>query len=119
MKRNWKPVRRGETYCSPACGFGCLWTSYVNAKKRGKELAKRMGKGWKAQYWENGAWHFCAISPCGRIKVHAGYTAFLGEPESGGGQWAESGKTPERAVKKVIKTAKLSLAGIGAIIKGL
>jgi hypothetical protein len=84
-------------------------------------------KEWRPHVWENLGWHHSAISGCGRISVHqhhygtepATSTAFLGEPNSGTGRWAEHGKTPEQAVKNVILVAKNSLAEIGAAISGL
>lgn len=95
---------------------------YLNAKANGKRLAKRLGRGWKPEEWENLGWHFKVTSPCGRIKVHAGlghYAAFLGEPGSSGGPYCEDGRTPEAAIKNVVATAKARLSKIGAVIKGL
>ena len=130
-----KPARRygpgRKFYCAPWCGFNCTWAAYKAAKKAGAALAKRLGKGWAVRIWENGNWHYSATSPCGRIKVHANidrnrkrpkvmdYTAFLGEPESCGGRWAEHGKTPRAAVRNVVAVARADLARIEASISGL
>jgi hypothetical protein len=57
-ERDWKPARRGKTYCSPACGMGCTETAHCNAVNESKALAKRMGKGWKPRVWENLGWHY-------------------------------------------------------------
>jgi hypothetical protein len=110
-----------ETYCSPACGGGCSRESYEKAHVSAKKLASRLGKGWTPSVWENLGWHYCVISPCKRIKVHCNgnYTAYLGEPNSTGGRWAESGKTPESAIKKTVAAAKADLKKIGACIAGL
>lgn len=97
---SWKPKASGKVYCAPACGRGCTRAEYNAATRRVHALCKRLGRGWKPHVWENLGWHYSAISPCGRWKVHAstfrgkiaGYTAFLGHP---GPKWAETGKTPE------------------------
>lgn len=114
-KLNWKPRR-------------CTHAAYRAARKLGKALAKTCGKGYTINVWENSGWHHSAISPCGRIKVHGGsglfakchiYTAFLGQPARAGGTWAESGRTPKAAIRKVVAVAKSELAKIGAVIHGL
>lgn len=126
-EKSWKPIRRGARYCSPACGFNCTWEQYQLVKTQATSLAAGMGRGWKTKVWENTRWHYCVISPCGRIKLHpyhdldgktTGCTAFLGEPGSGGGPWAEHGRTPQTAMRKVIREAKVELARIGATLQG-
>lgn len=119
MKNSWKPIRRGEIYCSPGCGGNCRLEAHTLAIRNSKSLARKMGAGWKPRVWENLGWHHCVISPCRRIKIHPGFTAFLGEPDSGGGRWAERGKTAKKALRNVIKTAKADLATIGAQFKNL
>ena len=97
-----KPRRRGAIYCSPFCGAKCTYAAYQRAQSGGKALARALGKTWTFRVWENLGWHYCAISPCGRWKVHsnhrANYTAFLGEAGEPGGYWAEHGSTPQEAV---------------------
>lgn len=116
-----KPVRRGETYCAPFCGRGCLWASYKEAVSRADQLAHLLGKGWRPVVHENLGWHWRAVSPCGQIKVVPGiiwrirrgdyvpivtsYTAFFGEIDFPGGDWAEEGSSPGRAVNEVIAAA--------------
>jgi hypothetical protein len=122
---NWKPQRRGNIYCAPACGGGCTWAAYQAAQSNARKLAKRMGKGWKTRVHENLGWHYNVISPCGRIKISGkeleSYTAFLGDKKEKccGGTWAESGRTPEEAMANVIKAAKHQLNKINAAISGL
>lgn len=74
--------------------------------------------------WENLGWHWNVISPCRRIKVHpfndrGPYNAFLGAPGEPGGYWAEDARTPEAAVRKVVKVAKAWLARFSAYVEGL
>ena len=121
-KLSWNPQRRGNIYCSPACGGRCTWKGYLQAKKSARELATSLGPGWRSTVWENLGWHYAASSPCGRIKVHKGcllYLAFLGEPDSSGDRWAEDGKTAKEAVRNVIAAAKSELRKLGTYIENL
>lgn len=70
-------------------------------------------------------WYYRVRSPCGRVTVYDNrtkmypkpmYTAFLGEPGGTGGRWAESGKTPEDAIRAVVRVAVEDLHKIGAMI---
>ncbi len=112
-------------YCAPACGFHCKVEDYVKAEQRAKTLARRLGKGWTPDVWENLGWHYAVISPCGRIKVHPSISggdaslAFLGERGSSGGRWSQHGATPEKAIANVIRSAKAELRKIGATLEGL
>jgi hypothetical protein len=124
---SWKAVRKGPRYCAPACGGGCTVTMYNAAVLGSRELAKRLGAGWEPHVWENLGWHYKAISPCGRIKVHPyiigcraqSYSAFLGSPGVAGGRWVGDGGTPERAVRDVVRIAKRELRSLGAVLEGL
>ena len=124
MVLNWEPELRGEIYCSPACGGGCTKERHDEATEAAAGLALRLGRRWTPRVWENLGWHYCVISPCGRIKVHASrteihYTAFLGEAGKPGGYWVEHGVTPQEAVAKVIDTAKRDVAGQQTLVEGL
>jgi hypothetical protein len=55
---SWKPVRRGDVYCSPACGAGCKLADYQRCVRLAKALAKRMGPGWKPYVGENLHWYY-------------------------------------------------------------
>jgi hypothetical protein len=127
---SWKPVRRGHIFCAPACGVGCTHAAYLLAHERANALCASLdrtsGKGWKPHVWENLGWYYNAVSACGRIKVHphhhgksVDYTAFLGEAGSGGGTWAEHGKTAAQSVRNVVAMGKRALAKMGAIFNGL
>lgn len=122
---SWKPVLHGETYCSPACGGGCTKAAHDEATKQAAELAQQLGPGWSPRVWENLGWHFAVVSPCKRIEVFfheksaPPYLAFLGEPNSHSGLWAEHGDTPELAIAQVVEAGKKSIAALQAIIKGL
>jgi hypothetical protein len=104
---SWEPVETGHIYCAPACGGGCTMAAFKRATTGADALAKHIGPGWTPRVWENLGWHYSAISPCGRWKVHPfiykgkveGYTAFLGEV-GGGGIWTGQGGTPQEAIAK-------------------
>lgn len=72
MALPWTPVRRGASYCSPACGgkgaFGCTWSKFQTATRKAKALAKRMGKNWKPRVWENLGWHWEVTSGPAAIR---------------------------------------------------
>lgn len=55
----WKAVRKGGTYCAPACGRGCTHDEYVKALQKGKNALKLLKnkEGWKVRVWENLGWH--------------------------------------------------------------
>lgn len=126
---SWKPRydRKRLIYCAPACGGDCKTADHDRAKLIGEALAIRLGAGWKPHLNHNLGWHASVISPCGRIKLHPAilpngtvkeYTAFLGEPGSGG-RWVQDGSSPELAIAKVIRVAKADLVRMGAVLKGL
>jgi hypothetical protein len=116
----WDPIRKGDVYCSRACGAGCTWKSYLTAKKRAEALVKRLNKStdleWKAHVWENMAWYYSARSKCGRFDVHAyndlggpwTYHAMLNEPnEIPGGKWVgRSDESPEAAIEDARRQAR-------------
>lgn len=60
MKKDpWKPVRRGNRYCSPACGGGCTYEAYEEARRHCKLLLDIMRtSGWRMDVWENLGWHY-------------------------------------------------------------
>lgn len=82
------------------------------AQKAGHLLAKEMGPGWKSEVWENLGWHYKVV--LGGLQVYPsildgkvdGYTAFLNSPGEIGGKWAESAKTPEKAIAATFKKAE-------------
>lgn len=60
----WQPIRRGEIYCSPACGYNCTKASHELAQIRAERLAEtlnRMAGGfsdWLPRVSENGKWNY-------------------------------------------------------------
>lgn len=132
----WTPRRKGDIYCSPACGgetkWGCTWAEYQAAKRAAKALCDRIGKGWRPRVWENLGWHYSAISPCGRLKVHpstscrchgkgtvTSYTAFLGEADSPGGRWTGQSRSPKRAVALAVEEGRRALDEVNSLVEGL
>ncbi len=108
--------------CATWCGRGCTEEEYQQAIRSSHALAKRMGKGWKPNVWENLGWHYAVVSPCRRLKVHPcgrSFTAYLGEPDCPGGRWAEHGSTPKAAVRNVLRVARREADVIAALVEGL
>lgn len=110
---SWTPVRKGDIYCSPACGAGCKFSDFKKATADAKALCKKLGPGWKPRVWENLMWHFEArrgfmsISPLGDTGK---YTSLLGTKEGLGGEvfWFArfAHKDPVKVYKHQIKVAK-------------
>lgn len=55
---SWKPVKRGNIYCSSACGAGCKLADYKRCVRAAKALAQRMGPGWKPYVSEKMHWYY-------------------------------------------------------------
>ncbi len=67
--RRWVPVHQGDTYCSPGCGVGCTWASYVEARDKATRLAAEMGPDWKPRVWENLGWYWSAVGPEAHVEI--------------------------------------------------
>ena len=121
--------------CEPRCGRGCTQAEYDRAVRLAADTAKVLGKGWTPHVDDNLGWYAWAVSPCGRIKVHASksvmavkgrirnqprtYTAYLGRADFPGGKWAEHAFSPRAAVRKVIGVALQYVAADAALVKDL
>jgi len=67
--RDWIPRRRGDIYCSPACGGNCTYADYLKATKAADRLCKRLkGVGWKPRVHENLGWHYNVYN--GHLQVY-------------------------------------------------
>lgn len=111
-KLSWKPKRRGNIYCAPACGRGCTYAEFVLAQTQGKRLAKRLGRGWEARIWENLGWHYEAVKNH-VLRVHrcpGCYHAYF----AGG---VEEGKTPEEAIKRAMEAQRNRIKELQAVLR--
>lgn len=69
---SWKPVRRGDKYCSPACGYGCSYKAFTDACTLAKVLLNGMyTQGWEIDVWENMGWFYALRHPKLEIGIHA------------------------------------------------
>lgn len=127
-KGSWTAVRKGDTYCAPACGGSCKFTAFELATKRAADLATRLGPEWEPVVFENLGWHYSVKSPCGRIHVNEywrtpiapndgiidklgalepdHYTAFVNVDGGSGGRWTGDGETPEEAIRDGVAKAR-------------
>ncbi|KKL23088.1 hypothetical protein LCGC14_2428890 [marine sediment metagenome] len=120
---SWEADAKGEVYCAPACGRGCTTKEHDIAVASAELLARTLGPDWTTDVWENLGWHYAVRSFCGRLTVHPGsansFIAFLGEPGTLGGRWAEHGDTPQEAINATVAVAAAEYKEIGALIEGL
>jgi hypothetical protein len=112
-KVSWTPRRRGNTYCSSACGHGCTWDEFQDAHRKAKELCERLkGSGWKPLVFENMGWHWRAVSAS--IVVYPAHEegkfwCMIDNripPVGGAGLWTgkhREFKDPNRAVREAMK----------------
>ena len=119
MSLSWTPVRRGTIYCSPACGWKCLWAAYEKAQINAGDLVDELGEGWVPRVWENLGWHFAAETPDRLVKLHPSgesYTAFISTEPSSGGTWTGRGKTAKEALQDAMTAVQHDVdAGIQAL----
>lgn len=117
----WVPVRKGDVYCSPACGGQCKYKAYQWAKRQSAKLVKQAGPGWTARVWENLGWHYAISSPTRHVKVHPScgggdFLAFLGPASCSGGDFTAYGKTVQEAVRNVVAKARESVGDLEQIL---
>lgn len=121
-KLSWKPVRRGDVYCAPACGRGCKLEEYDRAVAGAEALAKDLGRGWKVRVWENLGWFFevsrggLRVSPILGRGNEGPYMAFLDRAGEVGAIWSEDGETAREAIHAVIWRARKHVAELMAIL---
>lgn len=63
----WTPRAQGAVYCSPACGGACRRAAFDRAVGESRELARRMGPGWRPDVWENLGWHYAVHKGKARV----------------------------------------------------
>lgn len=103
-ERDWKPVRNGDVYCSPACGYGCTWAAFTEATRASAKLAKQLGPAWEPRVWDNLGWWW-------EVRV-AGLNVSL----DGAGEWmalfgahSAHAKTAKGAIRSVLRRATADL----------
>jgi hypothetical protein len=106
----WKPVRRGDIYCAPACGCGCTYQAYLRAVAAAKKLAKEL-PGFKPHVWENVGWHYSVVAHGGRVSVYNNFGSYnvlasLVNPHAGDPEW---GNVTARSAKKAIQKLRANL----------
>lgn len=63
----WRPVLKGEVFCSPACGAKCKKADYDRVVEAANLLINKLGEGWEPDIWENGGWYYSITK--GNVKV--------------------------------------------------
>lgn len=101
---SWVAVRKGDTYCAPACGHGCTFERYQAALDRATKAAKSLGPKWKPEVHENMGWH--SQVRCGEVYMTvpggwgSGGTYMVGTDSRG--ILGESGKTAKAAKRRFV-----------------
>lgn len=68
---SWKPVLRGEIYCSPACGSDCTRLAFDKANAEAMAVSARLKThGWRIRVWENMGWHWCLTNTLCGLSLH-------------------------------------------------
>jgi hypothetical protein len=130
-KLSWKPVRRGNLYCSSACGRGCTIKEYRETERLALCLANRLapmdtdvkGGRWEICLSENLGWHYSVSK--GAISVHGDsggrriYSVFLNLPGPWGGNMAVTANIPEAGIRKILNNARLELKAMVALARHL
>jgi hypothetical protein len=124
MALSWKAVRRGDVYCAPACGGGCTWAKYQEARRLATNLARRLGRGWKPALSENLGWHYHAELALagGRAAVHyykesRHYTVYLEKEDGQRRQWTAQGMSATGTVRKVVLEARREAVEVDSFLK--
>src|SRR5882724_6015615 len=117
-ERDWTPIKRGDMYCSPACGGNCKRSAYDAAVKRAKDAIASMPhpQNWEMRLNENMGWYSSIF--CGGMTIicepHGSFWALLSSDKEGGGggeaYWSQGQvvyhKTATAAALQCLKTAE-------------
>ena len=121
-EKSWKPVLRGKTFCSPACGFKCTKAEHDLLMNIGFRIVSELGKGWTIRLFEGAGWHLEVISACQRLRVSPrfkgirinAYYAAIHEAGNDGIRYSAEGTSPKNAIANVKDVAREDLRKIGA-----
>jgi hypothetical protein len=120
----WTPVRKGDVFCSPACGYKCKWADYQSATASAAALVAELGDGWHPHIWENGGWYYSAKKGAATVDYVERKGHFDAEIMAGNIQFMAEGSTPrgamEAALAKIVdKVAALNRAMQSASLEPL
>jgi len=120
---SWKPVRRGDIDCSPACGAGCTYAEYLEAVEAAEKLAKKL-PGFKPRVWENLGWHYAATALDAHVSVYAdrGYyvLASATHQHAGDPEWGSFfARSPKGAIKKLKQNLRREIDTLQDFLKRL
>ena len=105
-ENRWRPVRKGDIYCSPACGGKCKFADYQHAFGAAKAMIDMLGAGWEPEIWENCGWHYRVSKGDVEVSFSANdaFTASIRINyifDAYSGTISESSNDPREAVEKV------------------
>ena len=111
----WTPVRNGDVFCSPACGYGCTLEEYKRAAAGAAAIAAALGDGWKPNLHENMGWYFSASKGGATVRYNDGtgdFSAYIDTATFGGPveQFRRSAATPREAVQLALDAMEQKIA---------
>lgn len=115
-KKFWKPIRKGDVFCSPGCGGGCLRKDYEFVVAKSKRLAVDLGPGWEPNVFENMGWYWTVENKKLHLSVYQNQngkqtSAVLGDAFTG------YGRTPEAAIRQAAMAAVPEYERLKAIVE--
>lgn len=112
-----KPIRRGNRYCSKACGYGCTYAAYKKAYTEAVKAKQLLGDDWEIRIWENLGWHwdirhFPFSMTCEDGKFRALTTDEPTHLGAGNIEWCDNfeHKDPYKVIEHVFKQVKKTAA---------
>jgi|GEM_PF-6727060 hypothetical protein len=111
--KRWTPIRKGEIYCSPACGGDCTHAEFLKANRDAEALIKKCGKEvggkWEKRVFENLGWHFEVSLVGGDLTVRQSGKTYSVSSHKYGSPAQVSTRLHSTSVKKVITTQLFSV----------
>lgn len=100
---DWTPRKYnkdGARFCSEACGNDCMLLDHAEATKQARDLARRLGNGWKPVVMENHGWYWHVAKGPAELRRIASRKYWLSVIIRGQ-QYQRDGVTPFEAIGKV------------------
>lgn len=113
----WTPIRDGEVFCAPACGFKCKLVDFERATASAAALVAELGDGWQPRVWENCGWYFSAGKGAATVdysETGGHFTACIDAGSFGDRheQFRAAGKSPRAAMEAVLAQVEHKISSL-------